>query len=216
MSSRCSILPNLILQLHHFVYLGNIRRTWYSEISPRIPFNPLPFFLSQVHRLHALSPFLFLLLLLFVFFFALSLSYQSTMAFHARSAISFLVKVLVHEIERDRKRQWLVVVIFEQTGSIRGSHCSRGPSLAVILGVSRSNKSQVELRGRLPIRLWFIPTGYGMAWINDPLRALRHGRSFALLKYRCIDLLHLCYEFYLLLEFVIKNFAILFLNTILF
>lgn len=143
---------HLILQLHHFVYLGNIRRSWYSEISPRIPFNPLPFFLSQVHRLRALSPFL-LLLLLFVFFFALSLSYQSTMAFHARSAISFLVRVLVHEIERDRKRQWLVVVIFERTGSIRGSHCSRGPSLAVILGVSRSNKSQVELRGRLPIRL---------------------------------------------------------------
>lgn len=38
------------------------------------------------------------------------------------------------------------MVIFELSvvGPIRGCHCSRGPSLAVILGVSRSNKSQVE------------------------------------------------------------------------
>lgn len=201
---------HLILQLHHFVYLGNIRRSWYSEISPRIPFNPLPFFLSQVHRLRALSPFL-LLLLLFVFF-ALSLSYQSTMAFHARSAISFLVRVLVHEIERDRKRQWLVAWLFSNGPARYVEAIVRAVLVwqwsSVSAGLIKARSSSVD-GYRSDSTLWFIPTGYGTAWINDPLRALRHGsftRAPQVLLYRLVTSL-LWVLSPLMIEFVIKNFA---------
>lgn len=55
---------------------------------------------------------------------------------------------------------------FRSVDPIRGSHCSRDPSLAVILGVSQSNKSQVELANATTdrARSWFIPAA--PVWIN--------------------------------------------------
>lgn len=135
-------------QVFHFTqsYSSTILSTWvisggpeYSEISPRILFqsSTLPFVPSaSTQRTFTLPPpsplppppLRFLL---------------CTFPFVPINHGHFLFSQ--GTCARDRAGSTaVVVVIFEQTGSIRGSHCSRGPSLAVILGVSRSNKSQVD------------------------------------------------------------------------
>lgn len=69
-----------------------------------------------------------------------SFAFESSRLFSSYPLSRFQLRRKKSAIESTSNRGY-----FRSVDPIRGSHCSRDPSLAVILGVSRSNKSRVEL-----------------------------------------------------------------------
>lgn len=108
------------------------------------------------------------------------------MSFHVRSAISFLVFTLVHSIERGRKRRWSWVIFVQSALNVQAI-VRRGPSLAVILGVSRSNKSQVGLANGCRSELTMIhPYRLRSGLDKRPASVVRHERTTVCIRRRIV------------------------------